>query len=124
MQSVAEHAAKSGDRAGAGNRRHRSPSLITTAQGVEKLIECLEERGAELRPHAANANQILCSDLIAFLTSEQGHEFAESLRFEALERLKQATTRADELREELREAENNARNMGRVFAFVASVTLP
>src|SRR6476661_10032155 len=88
---------------------------IEAAQKMEALIESLQSRAQELRPHAANANQIVDPELLSFLTSERGQEFAEAIRFEIFERLRQATERAQELSDELRVAERNAQSWGRVF---------
>lgn len=86
------------------------------------MIESLRSRAQELRPHAANANQILDPELLSFLTSERGQEFAETIRFEIFEKLRQATERAQELSDELRVAERNAQSLGRVFSFMVSAT--
>jgi hypothetical protein len=118
MQSVAEHAAQNGQPEGT----EVPAGSIGTAQDVNELIENLEREAPQLRPQAMNANQIVPPELLTFLLSERGREFGESLRFETLERLRQASERAQTLGEELREAECRVQSLGRVFAFVVSTT--
>lgn len=109
MPSVAEYSLDSGQ-------------LISAAGNVEELIGQLEERVAELLPGARNANRIFSGELLEFLTSTQGREFAESLRFEIFERLNHLTARAEQLQDELREAELSAQRAGRIYAFVVAAT--
>lgn len=97
-------------------------SLIGEVQDVEELVDRLEGQAGELSPHAGNANQVLSYALFVFLSSEQGREFGENLRFCTYERLRIAKERSEALRKELRAAEEQLQTTGRVFSFVEELT--
>jgi hypothetical protein len=89
---------------------------------LDGVIDALQEQANELSPDAINACQVLGGDVLAFLSSPQGREFCESLRYHTYIYLCDARTRSHQLREEAELAEESLRITSSTFAFVEALT--
>jgi hypothetical protein len=119
---MAPHKAFKGEHMGVAMERSENGSMahIEPAKDVESLLRDLLDRYDELDPYSTNADRVLDSDLIAFLSSERGEEFSDALRALSFQRYSELDRQATELRAELVALERRLNRESRVFIFVES----